>query len=410
MTRLQKNLIQAFLLITGLAIGMHLFSKDSKPFPHKVHEENSLACKDCHSGALKSTRAKDKNMPDKKGCVKECHDKSIFKKFEFKNTKPAYGLAFNHEVHIQQEIACVKCHAGLNNVDFKPGSAFPPMKYCFTCHDDKNAPKTCTLCHIEKVHFPHKTHMSNSLECTGCHTKIKESVRTDRGRDIPDDKSCSECHDAKHKFGKVTLFPYRQTDKFNHKLHIINQSLDCKDCHKSLFEKNRVNQTEIVPKMEYCFQCHDNTTASKHCMLCHINETKPEDHGVNWLHQHKIKASHDMKGCKSCHTEKNFCTKCHKGNRTLFMPHSNNYEFTHKYDAGSRLRNCSSCHSQRECSNCHISRGLSVRSQVRVSPHPDGWLLLNSPNFHKRKARLNLAGCVACHTQNDCRFCHVKKR
>ncbi len=509
-----------------------LYSKNKNIFPHKPHFEEDIKCKSCHPKAYKSTKARDNLLPEIKGCIEECHDKDILSSIKYAKSKPGYRLENNHEVHIEQDIKCTKCHEGLEKTKFVPGSAFPKMSLCFECHDNDTAPRTCTLCHIEKLQFPHKVHIQNDIECNGCHKKIATSSKTVRGKDIPDKKicsgdchdakdryadvtifdidkpspdyeivfnheihidqemkckechgkiytdkykrgsafpeihvcfrchdnetaertctlchtskvqfphlihikndmecdechktilesktttggrdipsreSCSDCHDKKDFYHSITKFPYKQKYYFNHNLHAKEQELDCKDCHSALYTKDKPAQSDIVPTMNMCFDCHDNSTATKYCVLCHINPTMPKDHYTNWDNLHKIKANNNLKECNDCHFGRDFCIKCHKGIRKPLNSHNPNFELTHKYEARTRLKNCKACHSERQCKNCHTARRVSKRSLFSSSPHPTGFVgNRRSPSFHGRKARLRLSTCTACHTRRDC-YCH----
>ncbi len=385
---------------------------EKMPFPHPVHLENDVECESCHKEIPSSSKTKrGKDIPQKGICAEECHEASEkgAEVILFDAVKQAKNLVvvFNHQVHIEQDLKCTKCHKGLDKKDAKPGDFFPKMKICFECHNNDDAPKTCTLCHKVKVEFPHKLHLENDLECDGCHTNIKNSTFTTGAPDIPPKKICNECHEAEDKFPDVVVFPYRQTYRFNHQEHVVNQELDCKDCHKVLYEKEKPKKTELVPKMEYCFECHDNETATQYCMLCHLNPTKPKDHYYDWDNFHRKNANRDLKNCIGCHQSKNFCISCHKGIKKPAKTHNSNFEVTHKYEARTSIKNCYACHTTRQCRNCHISQSVSYKSATKYKKiHPSGWVDKTSPNFHKRKARLRLKACVACHTKKDCYGCH----
>jgi hypothetical protein len=407
MGRMQHYLFVFMAIIFGSAA---LLYSGGTIFPHKPHLEMELECKKCHPGIASSKRAENINLPEKKSCIGDCHEEKIIKGIEYVRSVPHYRLVYNHEIHIMQDIACTKCHKGLEKDTFKPGISFPPMSLCFECHDNSTASKTCTLCHSEKVPFPHKTHLDSGTACIDCHKTIEKSITTDGAKDIPSRESCIECHDKKERHADVTLFPYKQIYKFNHTVHVKGQELGCKECHAVVYKKNEFRQIEILPKMDYCFECHDNQTASRHCMLCHINSTMPEDHYEDWSNQHGVKANGNLRECKSCHAERDFCTRCHRGIKKPLNSHSQNFLLTHRYEARARVQNCKACHSERFCRNCHISRGVSMKSTVYRSRHPKGWLDKSSPNFHDRKARMRLSSCTACHGKNDCFYCHSTKR
>ena len=266
--------------------------------------------------------------------------------------------------------------------------------------------------------FPHKKHLDNKVNCVDCHVNIEKSTTTDGGIDIPSKKFCFEgCHEKKEPYSNIQ-FKYQQSYKFNHKLHVKGQSLDCKECHAAISadEGNAVKllTSDKLPKMDYCFGCHDNSTATKYCMLCHVNKTKPDDHDADWVkNKHKLKANANMKDCLSCHKTKNYCLDCHKGVAKLKKPmsiHEPNYETTHKYDSRLSMNNCKSCHAENFCKDCHNAKGLNSSKVVNRLIHPIGWTTVGSSNFHGKKGKIRLTSCTSCHTRNDCAFCHLYRR
>jgi hypothetical protein len=254
--------------------------------------------------------------------------------------------------------------------------------------------------------FPHKPHIDGGIECAQCHRKIKESVTTTAGPDLPDRKICNDCHDEGGGYSKKVKYRYRQSYKFNHKLHVAGQGIDCKECHGALYQKDIVEQKEIVPKMEYCYQCHDNTTATRYCALCHLDPVKPDDHTGEWDKLHGKKASADKKQCLSCHTKKDSCLRCHKGDKAAYRYHSPNFGLSHKYESRLSLKHCRSCHSERQCRDCHKSSGVNYKYPPLAKRHPAGWENRFSSSFHGRQARRNIASCTTCHTKNQCNYCH----
>lgn len=260
--------------------------------------------------------------------------------------------------------------------------------------------------------FPHKKHLDNKVKCVDCHVNIEKSKTTDGGYDIPSKGFCFEgCHEKKAPYANVK-FKYQQSYKFNHKLHVKGQSLDCKECHAAVISGDE--KAAPLPKMDYCFGCHDNSTASKYCMLCHVNNTKPEDHDADWMkNKHKLKANANMNECLSCHKTKNYCLDCHKGVAKLKKPlniHVPNYEATHKFDSRMNMKNCQSCHEETFCRNCHDAKGLNSKKLVNRLVHPLGWATYGSSTFHGKKGKIRLTSCTSCHTRNDCAFCHLYRR
>lgn len=258
----------------------------------------------------------------------------------------------------------------------------------------------------EGLIFPHKKHIDGAVECEQCHKKIKTSTDTTTGADIPARKICSDCHDEADGYTGSVRYRYRQAYKFNHKIHIAGQGLTCKDCHEALYKKDIVSQEEIVPKMEYCFQCHDNSTATQYCMLCHVNPSKPDDHKIDWNKLHGKKANADKKTCLSCHTGKESCLRCHRGTKGVHRYHNPNYELSHKYESRISLKHCRACHSDRQCRDCHKTSGVNYNNPTLKRRHPIGWTNRMSSSFHSRKARINITTCTTCHTKNECNYCH----
>ncbi len=254
--------------------------------------------------------------------------------------------------------------------------------------------------------FSHKPHIDKKIKCTYCHKKILESVRTDTAADIPSRAICNDCHKDKPVYAKMLKLTYSPVYHLSHKLHVADMGLDCRNCHEALYVKDIVPQKEAVVKMEYCFQCHDNSTATQYCMLCHTNPTKPDDHTAGWDKIHGKKANADLKSCLACHTSKSTCLKCHRGARSVRTYHNPNFELSHRYESRLSLTHCRACHSERQCRECHKSRGVEYKYPPLRKRHPLGWSNPMSSNFHGRKARLNITTCTTCHTKNECNYCH----
>ncbi|OHD64330.1 MAG: hypothetical protein A2176_01705 [Spirochaetes bacterium RBG_13_51_14] len=254
--------------------------------------------------------------------------------------------------------------------------------------------------------FPHKVHIDGSIECVYCHKKINESTSTTGGKEIPYRKICDDCHGGKEGFSATIRLRYHQVYQNNHQFHIKEQGLACKDCHEALYTKEAPSQEESIVKMEYCFQCHDNNTATQYCMLCHVNPTVPDDHLKGWNKLHGKKANAGQKECQKCHTSRESCLRCHRSSKNVARYHNPNYQATHRYESRISLKNCRACHSDRQCRDCHKASGVNFKSPLIQKRHPLGWTNRSSSHFHGRKAKLNLASCTTCHTQNECRYCH----
>ncbi|MDH5716597.1 MAG: cytochrome c3 family protein [Spirochaetia bacterium] len=383
---------------------------ESVTFPHITHK-NEAECVDCHTKAPDSTQSIDDNLPVKEEVCFECHDSegdapSIV---EFKRSKPKNGLEFNHQVHVEQGLECKFCHKKIHDEDFEPGGAFPEMKLCYECHDNDTAPKKCSLCHKEKVQFPHFTH-KNEADCMDCHSTITETKTTKFGPDIPTPDLCPDCHEnAEDVLEVVKLDYYKRSVEFNHQQHVGKQLMSCDSCHAVAYEKNMFENKEITPEMEYCFQCHDNKTANQFCTKCHLEPLKPENHYQGWMKQHKLKANNDRENCLSCHPTEKMCLDCHNGTVKPRFEHNPNWELTHKFEARVAQKKCSACHTDRFCYECHVQKGVNLDSDLRIKRvHSDGWMNPNGPNFHAKRAKFRLSACKACHMVSDCNVCHFQ--
>ncbi|MDH5719204.1 MAG: cytochrome c3 family protein [Spirochaetia bacterium] len=380
-------------------------------FPHITHK-GEAECADCHENASESTVSIDNNIPVNKEICLDCHAQDVPSIVKFYDSKPKNTIEFNHQHHISEEgLECKFCHKAVHDEEFVAGGAFPAMKLCYECHDDNTAPKTCSLCHKSKVQFPHLRH-KDEAECVDCHDNITESETTQFAPDIPKQSVCEDCHEnAADYVAVVKMDYYKRTVEFNHKQHVGKQLMSCDNCHRAAYEKNEFENKEIVPEMEYCFQCHDNKGASQFCVTCHLEPLKPEDHYQGWTKQHKLKANHNQNKCLACHETEQTCLDCHKGSIKPKFDHNPNWELTHKYESRAVIKDCRSCHSERYCNECHTQKGVSLQSESRIKKvHPEGWMNDTDSKFHGRMAKFRLSSCKACHMPTDCNFCHVTGR
>ncbi|MFC1670282.1 cytochrome c3 family protein [Spirochaetota bacterium] len=409
MKRYNTHIFTLILIVTGF--GMILYSQGGKKFEHKNHgEEAELKCQSCHKDILKSTKADDNNLPDKKGCEGECHKAEVVAELKFTLFEPYYKFNFNHSKHGTTDEECKSCHSDLDKDDYESGDSIPEMSDCFTCHNNQNATKQCDSCHIEQVPFSHFTHLEKNTECKKCHGDVSKNMTVVKSMDIETkQKLCDKCHEKKEKYASVTKFNEQKAKKytFNHYFHVTKKGMKCKECHGEVYKDTDFNYAKVIPKKPDCFKCHDNKKASQTCSLCHKGSVMPEDHLLGWDKQHKVKANNDLQECLSCHSSRTFCTKCHNGPVSFFV-HGSNYEILHKYDARISTKSCTACHSDRQCKNCHLAKGLHPGNNFRQQ-HPAGWNDITSLNHHKRKARTKLTNCTVCHTRNDCIRCHFTK-
>jgi len=228
---------------------------------------------------------------------------------------------------------------------------------------------------------------------------------------------CSDCHNA------LTVETSGDTAiAFSHSKH-LDRGYHCTGCHPSLAHGGMIS-----PGHPQCFACHNGSTASKNCDLCHLRRADVNPHPPNFVKVHGKRARDRPTSCRVCHYEP-FCTNCH----TLEIPHPRNWTANHgpQIAAGDCLR----CHSREYCSQCHrTTRPAShsqkdwLRAHGKASlpmgsncglcharqfclnchglpmPHPSDWTSAHAP-----PGRAQVGICERCHAIEECRNCHAER-
>ena len=179
-----------------------------RPFSHKLHLELKLECVSCHSGAPKSTRVEDNNLPSPEAC-RPCHEK-----VRIKEPRPHLINRFNHSRHLQlgsvgpviaaavaagrylgapgsasgaasAATSCEACHRGLRASDAVTGTEFPQMADCLVCHSKVEPPFSCEYCHSPGPHLKPANHTADFIDL---HSSGKARL---------DKTTCAVCHGRK---------------------------------------------------------------------------------------------------------------------------------------------------------------------------------------------------------------------
>ncbi len=137
---------------------------------------------------------------------------------------PVQPVAFPHYVHIQKQISCDSCHAGVNQ---GPLAGLPSVKLCMVCH---------------------KRIATDRPEIK------RATAYAERGEEIP--------------WQRVYGFMPSAHVKFNHAPH-IRAGVDCAICHGDL-AKQTVVVRAVNLNMGYCVDCHKTRKASTECITCHF--------------------------------------------------------------------------------------------------------------------------------------------
>jgi hypothetical protein len=134
--------------------------------------------------------------------------------------EPAQPIAFSHELHAGKlTISCLYCHGGAERSDT---AGVPPAGVCMNCHvavraraGEKDpspdiarivaawetrlssAPATLAWTRVhhlpDYVHFSHRAHIANNLQCQECHGPVQTMARVRQAAPLSM-RWCIQCH------------------------------------------------------------------------------------------------------------------------------------------------------------------------------------------------------------------------
>lgn len=172
---------------------------------------------------------------------------------------------------------------------------------------------------------------------------------------------------------------------FSHYFHADTVGVECDVCHTSVKESTQ-SSDNLLPKMDVCQTCHDGSTASDSCNVCHQDpdnavafENPKRD--IKFNHKHHVE------------NEKLECQKCHIGidkvNYSIRAPH-----------ALPEMSTCMSCHdgvrASDQCEFCHTQV-----DKLRPLSHTPDWR-----RMHRTSVRSGDVSCQQCHDDTYCQQCH----
>ena len=164
-------------------------------FPHSVHvDQLGLDCRYCHSAVEKSWFS---NIPASSTCM-NCHNQVLKDdpKLALVRESAATGKAipwvqihktpdyvyFNHSVHVNRGVSCVKCHGEINKMDEVRHAKPLSMGFCLDCHRNPESqirdPKDVYNLSLEikpevqekmGKQFVHDWKVNSSQNCSACH-------------------------------------------------------------------------------------------------------------------------------------------------------------------------------------------------------------------------------------------------
>lgn len=256
--------------------------------------------------------------------------------------------------------------------------------------------------------FSHKLHViEQEIECLSCHENA-ESSTTGQDNLMPSKQVCNNCH-GEEEVGDPGLFPTVQdySVKFSHEAHMA-AGLNCNDCHAQVSQKTMVG-AYVLPDMSDCMDCHASKGISNECNTCHLPSEKlmPKSHTPNFIHAHG-----DMARIGETKMNANMdCATCHQPQFCQQCHEGDNLDrLTHplNYEFTHALE---AQGKQKECASCHTERFFCIECHIerQIMPHNHtvGWSnrIPNDGGRHKVEALNDLEACIACHEQDAQQVC-----
>ena len=164
-------------------------------FSHNIHATQlGLDCRYCHNGVEKSWYS---NVPSSSTCM-NCHNQVLKEDPKLALVRDSAGsgkpipwiqihkvpdyVYFNHSVHVNRGVSCIKCHGEIQKMDEVYHAKPLSMSFCLDCH---RAPET-QLRHPKDVYnldlqispedqerngqkFVHEWKVNASQNCSACH-------------------------------------------------------------------------------------------------------------------------------------------------------------------------------------------------------------------------------------------------
>ena len=235
---------------------------------------------------------------------------------------------------------------------------------------------------------------------------------------------------------KESSEPVERPFAFPHRVHVVDEGLDCSDCHGS----SEDSEEPGMPLAAQCALCHSDLDAEKpeerraaalfdgstfrathasrqsdeilfshqkhaarglECTACHAQVA--EDEGTLASRGTALRMS--MDDCLACHATQGGpalqdCAACHAQIRTGVAPPSHSADWKRYHGSFVRGRfedrssQCALCHQQAECTACH---------QIQLPEnHNNYW----RRRGHGLTASMDRESCATCHDSDSCNRCH----
>lgn len=306
-------------------------------FSHKKHiKDVGVDCATCHPAASTSKLSSDNLVSTHDQCS-ACHQDQVssdcgycHKNPESIAPRPASKrtVIFSHEKHLaMNDVECVTCHKGLDEIELATAKNLPDMTTCTTCHNDRKATTMCEACHTDFVTLLPQDHKRSDFLHSHRDEARLGALQT----------TCQTCH----------------TETF------------CQQCHQSTGLKAFLpKDLKVDPRPKT-----STKDSPKRTILQNVHE-------LNYRFTHGIDARSKQSDCSSCHDAETFCARCHEagGNVTqgTFKPKSHMVPGfailgrgsgggLHAEEARRDIESCVSCHDVEgrdpTCMTCHSESG-----------------------------------------------------
>lgn len=205
--RLPRNILIGVLIVGGsvtAGITYYMTPKYSRigyqpvqpvAFSHDLHAgQLGIDCRYCHDGVEKSWYS---NVPSSETCL-NCHNQVLKDdpRLSLVRESAASGkpipwvqihktpdyVYFNHAVHVNRGISCVKCHGQVNEMDEVRQEKSFTMLFCIECHRDPAA------------NIRHPTNVFNLDYKVSPEEQKKMGTRFVHDWNVQSLESCSACH------------------------------------------------------------------------------------------------------------------------------------------------------------------------------------------------------------------------
>ena len=148
---------------------------------------------------------------------------SVREYFQLQST-PVQPIAFNHQLHLKNDMQCTSCHAGVTE---GPDAGIPSVTFCMACHQEvaTNNPEIKKLTAYaakeqdipwkpvywfypsEHVRFWHAPHIRAGVDCQNCHGDMTQQTVAVRSKNL-NMNFCITCHRAKSVSADCTTCHY----------------------------------------------------------------------------------------------------------------------------------------------------------------------------------------------------------